>query len=467
MALETLEQALLSVAGIDKDGVQLTLDQALEYVHSAQTQDSADAPTFAQALKSPDRDRWLAACLDEIRSHTENGTWDWVELPQGATPVGSWWVLKIKRTEDGSVERFKARLVAQGFSQRPGWDFFENFAPTIRLSVVRAIFALVAADDMECDSLDITTAYLHANLEEEVYMKPPPGFEQLNPAGKKLYCLLRKWYLKLSDVMKQLGFIKVRSEPCVYVFDRQGDKVIVPTYVDDLHITARTTDAIQRVKEELGKHFKLRDLGPTKWFLGIHIIRDRSKHTLSLSQHQYCVDMLEEFGMADCRPVSTPMVPGTHLNASMSPQTPADVEEMKDKPYMRAVGKLNWLALATRPDISYTVSQLARFNSNPGPQHWQAVKRIFRYIQGTIDYKLTYGPSPHPTNFLTYSDADYAGDTDSSKSTSGYALLMGGAAVAWSSKLQTRIARSTQSQSMLLVSLPPGRLPSSGMSLRT
>jgi hypothetical protein len=134
------------------------------------------------------------------------------------------------------------------------------------------------------------------------------------------------------------------------VFDRQGDKVIVPTYVDVLHITAKTTDAIQRVKEELGKHFKLHDLGPTKWFLGIHIIRDRSKHTLSLSQHQ-------------------------------------------------------------------------------------AVKHIFCYIQGTIDYRLTYGPSPHPTNFLTYSDADYAGDTDSSKSTSGYALLMGGAAVAWSSKL--------------------------------
>ncbi len=124
------------------------------------------------------------------------------------------------------------------------------------------------------------------------------------------------------------------------------------------------------MKEELGQHFKLRDLGPTKWFLGIHIIRDRSKRTLSLSQHQYCVDMLEEFGMADCRPVLTPMAPGTHLNASMFPQTPADIEEMKEKPYMRAVDKLNWLALATRPDISYTVSQLAHFNSNPGPQHW-------------------------------------------------------------------------------------------------
>src|SRR5450631_1624947 len=150
----------------------------------------------------------MAACLDEIRSHTENGSWKWVELPEGASAIGSRWVFKVKRTEDGSIERYKARLVAQGFSQRPGWDFVENFAPTIRLSVTCAIFALVAAEDMECDLLDITTAFLNGD-----YMKPPPLFEQYSPQGKRLYCLL--------------------------------------------------------------------DLGPSKWFLGIHITRDRAKRTLS------------------------------------------------------------------------------------------------------------------------------------------------------------------------------------------
>jgi hypothetical protein len=231
---------------------------------------------------SPDRDKWLAACIDEIRAHTENGTWEWAELPPDTSPVGSRFVLKIKRTEDGSVERFKARLVAQGYSQRPGWDFMENFAPTIRLSVVRAIFALVAAEDMECDSLDITTAFLNADLDETIYMRPPPGYEQYSASGKKLYCLLhkaiyglkqgsRQWYLKLSEVMKAIGFTKVRSEPCVYVFDRDGDKVIVPSYVDDLHIAAKSKEAVEQVKQELGRYFKLCDLGPTKWFLGIHI----------------------------------------------------------------------------------------------------------------------------------------------------------------------------------------------------
>ena len=441
------------MAGINEHSVDFSFEQALEFVHAATAKDP-DSPTFYEAMKSPERDQWLAACLDEIRAHTENGTWQWAELPDGVSPVGSRFVLKIKRTEDGSVERFKARLVAQGFSQRPGWDFFENFAPTIRLSVVRAIFALVAAEDMECDSLDITTAFLNADLDETIYMKPPPGYEQYSPEGKKLYCLLlkaiyglkqgsRQWYLKLSEVMLQIGFKKVPSEPCLFVWERPGDRVVVPTYVDDMHIASSNTDGVATVKKELGQHFKLRDLGPTKWFLGIHITRDRPNRSLSISQRQYCIDMLEDFNMADCHPVSTPMAPGLRLTHDMCPQSPEEVEEMKLVPYGRAVGKLNWLALATRPDISYTVSQLARFSSNPGPQHWQAVKRLLRYIKGTVDFKLTYGPSPHPTKFQTFSDADYAGDIDSAKSTGGYVVMMGGAAVAWSSKLQTRVARST------------------------
>ena len=362
-------------------------------------------------------------------------------------------MLKIKRTEDGSVERYKARLVAQGFSQRPGWDFFESFAPTIRLSVVRALFALVAAEDLECESVDISP-FLNGDLDETIYMRPPPGYESYSAEGKQLYWLLlkaiyglkqggRQWYLKLSEVMKQIGFKKVRSEPCMYVWERNGDRIVVPSYVDDLHIAAHALENVAHIKKELSSHFKLRDLGPTRFFLGIHITRDRSNRTLSLSQRQYCEDMLKEFNMSDCRPVGTPMAAGLRLTVDMAPQTPDDIAQMKGLPYGRAVGKLNYLALATRPDISFSVSTLARFSSNPGPAHWQAVKHLLRYIKGTMDYKLTYGASPHPTQFVTYSDADYAGDLDGAKSTSGWVVLMGGGAVSWSSKLQTRVALST------------------------
>jgi hypothetical protein len=227
----------------------------------------------------------------------ENGTGRLVELPAGRTPVGSRWVFHIKRTADGSIERYKARLVAQGFSQRPGWDYVESFALTIRLSVVRALFALVAADDLECDSIDITTAFLNGDLEEEIYMKPPEGYEQYSTDGRLLYCLLlkalyglkqggRQWYLKLSEVMKEIGFRKVRSELCVYIWeDSTGREVVVPTYMDDCHIIGK---GIHYIKAELRKWFKLRDPEPTSWFLGVDIKRDRFTHSPNASTSSIC-----------------------------------------------------------------------------------------------------------------------------------------------------------------------------------
>jgi len=449
--LGMVQDSLLAHAGIGPEFVEFSFQEGLEYAFSSI---ESDEPTFKAAMKSPDRDKWMSSCMDELNAHIKNGTWKLAELPEGDRAIGSRWVLKIKRTEDGSVERFKARLVAQGFSQRPGWDYFENFAPTIRLAVVRAIFALAAVEDLECESVDITTAFLNGDLEEKIYMKLPDGFEQYSPSGKRLYALLckaiyglkqgaRQWYLKLSEVMQQIGFSKVRNEPCVYIFKCGDDRIMVPCYVDDLHIVCKSKDNAAYIKQELSKHFQIRDLGPTKWFLGMHITRDRSKRTLSLSSHQYCVDMLEELDMADCHPLNTPMAAGLILSKEMCPQTDADKEFMRDKPYQRAVGKLNYLALTTRPDISYTVSRLARYSSNPGPEHWKAVKHVLRYIQGTLDYKLSYGPSPHPTQLSTFSDADFARDTDKGKSTTGWVVLMAGGAVSWCSKLPTRTAQST------------------------
>jgi transposase InsO family protein len=451
--------SVLEGVGIHPDFVEMEIGDVYELAFSAAQQACAavsDLPvprTYKQAMVSPQKEHWNAACDQE--AHMENGTWRLVKLPEGRTPVGSRWVFHIKRTADGSIERYKARMVAQGFSQRPGWDYVESFAPTIRLSVVRALFALVAADDLECDSIDITTAFLNGDLEEEIYMKPPEGYEQYSKDGQLLYCLLLKalyglkqgghqWYLKLSSVMKEIGFRKVRSEPCVYVWESSsGEKVIVPTYVDDCHIIGKSKDSIQHTKAQLQKHFKLRDLGPTNWFLGMDIKRDRSKHTLTLSQRQYIVDMLKDFGMEDCAPVKTPMVPGLRLEKPTSPLSAEETDFMKDKPYLRAIGKLTWLANGTRPDIAYAAGVLARFNNCPGRAQWTAVKHLLRYLKGTIDYKLHYGSTPHPAAFASFSDADFAGDADSAKSTTGFVLLMGGGAVSWSSKLQSCVSRST------------------------
>jgi len=202
--------------------------------------------------------------------------------------------------------------------------------------------------------------------------------------------------------------------------------------------------AIDKTIKELSQHFKLRDLRPTTQLLGIKIDRDWKKHSITISQHQYCLDILEHFGMADCKPISTPMQPSTRLTRSQSLQTPEEVQYMKSVPYLAAVGALMYLAITTRPDIAYTVGYLARFNSNPGLAHWQAVKHLLRYLKGTADYGITYGPDPHSNElFSTFSGADHGGCKDTGRSTGGYLVKIGSGVVSWSLKLQSIVALST------------------------
>ena len=437
-----------------------TYDEALafafecvaEHAFKASQEHFGEPRSIAEVMKlAPDeRERWLKAAQDELQSLIENGTFELVQLPPGRKAIGSR-CFRVKRNADGSIERYKGRLVAKGFSQRPGFDYNETFAPTPKWASIRAILALAALEDLELESVDISSAYLNGELKEEVYMKQPEGFEEKSPEWvwrlrKSLYGLKqagRCWHEKLHEVLTKLGFDRLVCEHSVWVYLRDGVRVIIPVFVDDITIAAKSKDAIQRVKDELRAHFKLRDLGPTSWLLGVKIDRDRSKHSLSISQRQYALDILERYGFSNCDPVGTPMDPGLRLSADMGPSTPSEIREMQDVPYGQAVGSLFYLAVATRPDISRTVGNLARFSKNPGMAHWKAVKHLFRYIKGTLDYKLTYSPSSDSEPFTSYTDADHAGCPDTGRSTSGYVIKMGTGAISWSSRLQSIVALST------------------------
>jgi hypothetical protein len=221
-------------------------------------------------------------------------------------------------------------------------------------------------------------------------------------------------------------------------------KVIVPVFVDDITLASKSKKKIAEIKGLLAQRFKLRDLGPTSFLLGVQIDRERSARTLHLSQRQYTLDLLDRFGFADCSPVSTPLDPGSRLDMSQCPQTPEDDEFMRDKPYVSAVGALMYLAIATRPDIAHAVGVLCRFMSKPGPAHWKAAKHLFRYLRGSVDYRLTYAPDPSSSQlFTTYSDADHGGNPDNGRSTSAYVVKMGTGAVSWMSRLQSIVALST------------------------
>lgn len=247
---------------------------------------------------------------------------------------------------------------------------------------------------------------------------------ELNKALYGLKQSPRMWHQKLNSAMTEMGFRLVECDNSIWVFLKANTRVIVPVYVDDITIVGELKSDVSWVKSELKKRFKLRDLGPVSFLLGVHVSRDRAKRMLSLCQRQAIVDMLKKFDMQDCKPVTTPLDPGTKLSLADCPQNDEEAALMRSKPYAEAVGTLMYIAIATRPDIAYAVGVLSRFSSNPGIAHWKAVQHLFRYMQCTKDFKLIYAPDPSSKSlFTTYCDADHAGNADNKRSTSGYVKL--------------------------------------------
>ena len=427
------------------------IDPDLESEEFAGLTAGSEPRNYKEAMNSPDILHWKQAMLDEINALVSNGTWDIVRLPEGEKAIGSGWVFKIKRNADGSIERFKGRFVAKGFSQRPGLDFTEVFAPTVRMATIRLILAIAAIEGLHLRSVDISNAFLKGDLEEEIYMKQPEGFHEFGPEyvcrlRKSIYGLkqaARQWNKKLHTALLSMGWKRLESDRSVYIYKKNGVSIIMPVFVDDITLAGKSTKALDEAVEELSKHFPLRDLGSTSFLLGIHITRDFDKRTISLCQRQYIINMLDRFGHADCNPVCTPMDPGLHLTTAMGATTDEDKAYMLTVPYLSAVGALMYLGLTSRPDISNAVGILSRFSANPGPTHWKAVKHLFRYLQGTKDLKLVYGPDSTGELFSTYTDAAFGDQKDNGRSTGGYLVKFGTGAVSWNSKVQPFVALST------------------------
>ena len=442
---------------IDADNVTIPLLDAVECAFL--TSQSMEPRTLAEALKRPDADSWISAALAEIEAHVTNGTWKLAQLPPGKRAIGSRWVFKVKRKPDGSIDKFKGRIVAQGFSQVQGIHYNEVFASTARMAAMRAVIALAAIEDLELDSVDVSTAFLNGDIDAEIYMKIPEGLGvNGDPAPgqdpkrwvlellKGIYGIKqgpRIWSLKLHSVLDNIGFQRTDCDHSVYVYRRGAVRILMPTHVDDLLMASNSRRTLQSVKAELGSHFRLHDLGPATSILGMKIVRDRAARSIRLSQPGYIRSILDDFYMSDCNPTLTPMEERVKLSASMSPRTPEEKLGMRSVPYRELVGKLLYLAIATHPDIAYAVGVLCRFVENPGQDHWDAAKRVLRYLKGTIDMTMVYSRDPSPDLFTTYSDADLTGNPDNGRSTGGFAVCIGGGAVQWGSRLQPHVSLSS------------------------
>jgi transposase InsO family protein len=448
------------------DDVAIPIVDAIECAFI--TSQSMEPKTLAEALTRPDAESWISAALAEIEAHVENGTWKLAQLPPGKRAIGSRWVFKVKRKPDGSIDKYKGRIVAQGFSQVRGIHYNEIFASTARMAAMRAVIAMAAVEDLELDSVDVSTAFLNGEIDAEIYMRIPEGLSvDGDPAPgedpkrwvvqllKGLYGIKqgpRIWSLKLHSVLTGIGFERTDCDHSVYVYRRGDVRILMPIHVDDLLLASNSRQALQSVKTELGSHFKLHDQGPATSILGMKIVRDRTARSISLSQPGYIRSILEDFHMSDCNPALTPMEERARLSVSMSPRTPEEKLGMRTVPYRELVGKLLYLAVATRPDIAYAVGVLCRFVENPGQDHWDAAKRMLRYLKGTIDLSLVYSRSTSPDLFTTFSDADLSGNPDNGRSTGGFAVCIGGGAVQWGSRLQPHVSLSSTESEYTTVS---------------
>uniref|UniRef100_A0A2N9IWT1 CCHC-type domain-containing protein n=1 Tax=Fagus sylvatica TaxID=28930 RepID=A0A2N9IWT1_FAGSY len=384
---------------------------------------SEDPSTFQEAIESSEKDKWMEAMVEENESLSKNKTWELTELPKGKKPIGCKWVFKKKEAvSEKEGERFKARLVAKGYSQRHGIDYDEVFSPVVRHTSIRAVLALVADQDLELEQLDVKTAFLHGNLEEEIFMEQPEGFKQ--PGTENLVCRLKKslyglkqsprqWYKRFDSYMIQIGYTRCEYDCCVYVrILEDGSYIFLLLYVDDMLIAAKSMCEVNRLKSLLHKEFEMKDLGAAKKILGMEIRRDRGARKLWLSQKNYIRKVLEKFSMLDAKPVSTPLANHFRLSGSQCPKNEEEIENMSKVPYASAVGCLMYAMVCTRPDLAHAVSTVSRYMANPGREHWNAVKWIFRYLKGTAEHGILFSRQPGTNSVVGYVDADYAGEVD-------------------------------------------------------
>ena len=410
-----------------------------------------DPKTLSEAQTRPDWPRWKEAMNRELATLERAGTWETVPRPPNTNVVGSKWVFRIKRKADGTIEKYKARLVARGFTQVYGIDYFDTFSPVAKLTSIRTLLAIAARNDWEIESFDFDGAYLNGelNADEVIYMQAPPGSStttegtSVKRLKKSLYGLKqagRRWYDTLSRALADLGFRTTQADPGVFLARVKEHVLILAIHVDDCIFTGDSAKLIAEFKNKLNKIYALTDLGPVHWLLGIKISRNRTNRTISLSQKTYINSILTRFALADVKAYATPIVPGVIYSRGDSPTSNTEEASMKTVPYREAIGSLMYASVATRPDISFAVSTLSQFLNNPGHAHWEAVKRIFRYLSGTRDYELTYGVERH--DLLGYTDADGAVQ-EHRHAISGNVFLLDGGAISWSSQKQELVTLST------------------------
>jgi len=370
------------------------------------------------------------------------------ELPEGKKPIGCRWVYEFKQSESGGPPIYKARLVAQGFSQVPFVDYGATFAPVAKSVTVRFVTVYSALQGWHLQCVDATRAFLHGGLSNEIFMRRPPPL----PPGlwrllKSIYGLKqasRVWYLLLRKVLESLGFTRSEFDHALFIFKRTWQSTLVhcllAMHVDDGLAGCNSDDFLTFIKLEIGKRFGIKDLGPVKSFVGIQFERDYLKREIWIHQEMYIDSLLAEHDLTSCNSVVTPLDPSHPLGREDNAYPAID---NLTNAYQHLIGSLLFLQLCSRPDISFAVSLLSQFCSAPLPRHYAVAHRVLRYLKGTKGFRLHYGGVRKDEGLSGLVDADWAGDKAGRASISGFVWSYGGGPISWSAKKQNCVALSS------------------------
>jgi len=358
-------------------------------------------------------------------------------VPKGKRILPLIWIYTNKINSAGVVIKHKARIVAHGFRQLFGVDFFQTFAPTLNIDGLKLIIAIASKFKWHIFQLDIKAAYLNAKIDSDNYTTIPPGDANFGKGywklRKALYGLKqsgRQWYLTISEFLIEQGFIQLSSEKCIFKKTVNGKLVcIIGLYVDDIAIAGLVKE-ISNIINKIKQKFKISKCEPINYILGIKI--EKNNFNYSISQKHFINIILNKFNINNMRKVTTPCVGDNIISENNDPYDKTT--------YKSAIGMLIFLSKATRPDISFAVHKAARNSENPTITDWRKVENILKYLNSTIDYKITYDGQG---NIVAYTDSDFAGDIKDRKSTSGHIILLGNNPISWMSKKQSIVATST------------------------
>ena len=402
------------------------------------TEEFVEPYNYKDIFKMNDKEEWLKAVNEELINMKKLNVFTKVKrVPSGSNIISSRWVFKYKKNDEGKIIKRKARLVAKGYTQQLGIDYKETFAPTLKQDSLRIITALAVQNNFNIEQIDVNSAYLNAPLTEEIYMRAPEGHSSYNKyywkLNKALYGLKqagKEWNRKLNHELTIMGFKRAKSEPCVYIKSNNHGKItcILSVYVDDILIAGNNKD-IDKVKRSIKRKFNIKDIGNVEFVIGIKFMKTANGYILH--QIRYVNEILNKYNINELTPVRN-LIPIENLKLRCK-----NFDETK---YRSAIGSLLYLGICTRPDILFAVSRAARKSTNPTLEDWDNVLRIFRYIKYTKHYGIKIEKN---ISLKVYVDADYAGDSGTRKSTSGFLMMMGNTPTSWYSKLQHCVSTST------------------------